>query len=139
MSRVFVDSGGWFAYLVGDDAEHDTAHRLFMRARNERRTLVTTNAVVFETHALFVNRAREGRALGLDFLDDVQTGLCELVRVTKQDERRATELIRRHADKDYSLCDALSFVVMERLRIKEAIAFDRHFRQYGVKLLEVVR
>lgn len=26
---------------------------------------------------------------------------------------------------------ALSFVVMERLRINEAIAFDRHFREYG--------
>jgi len=39
---------------------------------------------------------------------------------------------RMHArDKDYSLCDALSFVVMERLGISEAIAFDRHFREYG--------
>ena len=37
----------------------------------------------------------------------------------------------RDEDKMYALCDALSFVVMERLRIKEAIAFDRHFREYG--------
>ena len=34
-------------------------------------------------------------------------------------------------EKGYSLCDALSFVVMERLAITEAIAFDRHFREYG--------
>ena len=34
-------------------------------------------------------------------------------------------------DKTYSFCDALSFVVMERLGITEAIAFDRHFREYG--------
>ena len=27
--------------------------------------------------------------------------------------------------------DALSFVVMERLRIREAMAFDRHFREHG--------
>ena len=31
----------------------------------------------------------------------------------------------------YSLCDALSFVIMERLDIADAIAFDRHFREYG--------
>jgi predicted nucleic acid-binding protein len=31
----------------------------------------------------------------------------------------------------YSFCDALSFVVMERLNIPEAIAFDRHFAEYG--------
>ena len=40
-------------------------------------------------------------------------------------------LVRSHADKTYSLCDALSFVVMERLGIDEAIAYDRHFREYG--------
>ena len=40
-------------------------------------------------------------------------------------------LLRAQADKNYSLCDALSFVVMERLRITDALAFDRHFRQYG--------
>jgi predicted nucleic acid-binding protein len=40
-------------------------------------------------------------------------------------------LVREHQDKAYSLCDALSFVVMERLGIYEAIAFDRHFREYG--------
>jgi len=39
--------------------------------------------------------------------------------------------LRAHEDKSYSLCDALSFVVMERLRIREAIAFDQHFRAYG--------
>ncbi len=124
MNAVFVDSGGWFAYLVGSDAEHAAAHRLFTRARDERRTLVTTNAVLFETHALIVNRARDGRTLALAFLDDVQAGLCEVVRVTKQDERRAIELIRRNTDKDYSFCDALSFVVMEREGVREAIAFD---------------
>jgi predicted nucleic acid-binding protein len=40
-------------------------------------------------------------------------------------------LVRAHQDKTYSLCDALSFIVMERLRLTEAIAFDRHFRSYG--------
>jgi hypothetical protein len=34
-------------------------------------------------------------------------------------------------DKTYSLCDALSFAVMERLKISRAASFDAHFRQYG--------
>jgi predicted nucleic acid-binding protein len=37
----------------------------------------------------------------------------------------------RHADKDWSLCDAISFVVMDARRIGTAFSFDRHFRQYG--------
>ncbi|HJX63064.1 MAG TPA: hypothetical protein VJ860_03835 [Polyangia bacterium] len=43
----------------------------------------------------------------------------------------AVALLRAHGDKTYSFCDALSFVVMERLNIPEAIAFDRHFAEYG--------
>ena len=52
-------------------------------------------------------------------------------RVRKRDDERAIALLRAHEDKSYSLCDALSFIVMERLRIGDAIAFDRHFRAYG--------
>lgn len=33
------------------------------------------------------------------------------------------------------LCDAQSFVVMEGLRIREAIAADGDFRQYGLRTL----
>lgn len=54
-----------------------------------------------------------------------------MVRVRKNDEEKALALIREHEDKLYSVCDALSFVVMERLRIHEAIAFDQDFRSYG--------
>ena len=52
-------------------------------------------------------------------------------RVRKRDEERAIALLRAHVDKSYSLCNTLSFVVMESLRIREAVAFDRHFRAYG--------
>ena len=55
----------------------------------------------------------------------------DVERVRKRDDEQAIALLGAHEDKSYSLCDALSFVVMERLRIKEAIAFDRHFRAYG--------
>ena len=47
------------------------------------------------------------------------------------DESRAISILRSHEDKTYSYCDALSFAVMERLGIAEAVAFDRHFREYG--------
>ncbi len=47
------------------------------------------------------------------------------------DEEKAIGLVRSQTDKTYSLCDALSFVVMERFSLTEAIAFDRHFSEYG--------
>ncbi len=52
MRRVFVDTGGFFALLVAEDANHSRARELFARAASERWQLVTTNAVVTETYAL---------------------------------------------------------------------------------------
>jgi predicted nucleic acid-binding protein len=52
-------------------------------------------------------------------------------RIRQSDEARAIELVRLHADKTYSLCDSLSFLVMERMGITEAVAFDRHLVEYG--------
>ena len=59
------------------------------------------------------------------------SGFFAIERVSAQDETRAIALVHAHEDKTYSLCDAASFVVMERLGIHEAIAFDRHFLAYG--------
>lgn len=131
MTRVLVDSGGFFALLVQEDAFHTRADEIFRRARAERWVLLTTNAVVFETHALLLTRARNGGEASRRFLDLIERGICAVERVTSADESAAVALIRVHRDKSYSLCDALSFVVMERLGIDAAIAFDHHFRQYG--------
>ena len=131
MRRVFVDAGGFFAHLVFEDPAHERATTLFKAAKDEAWRLATTNAVVFETYALLLSRTRAGRRHAMEFLDRVEQGLCVVHRVSARDEKAAVALVRAHKDKMYSLCDASSFVVMERLRIKEAIAFDRHFRAYG--------
>jgi len=130
--RVFVDTGGFFGLMAAEDAVHDRAVELFTQADRERWQLITTNAVVYETHALLLTRARQGRTLGLEFLEAMGNTRCRIERIRKEDESRAIVLLRGHRDKGYSFCDALSFTVMERVRVKEAIAFDRHFREYGL-------
>ena len=131
MKRVFVDSGGFFALLAAEDRFHDHARSLFARAEAERWRLVTTNAVVVETYSLLLARSRGGRGSALAFLDMVGDDAYQVERVRKRDDERAIAPLRAHEDKLYSPCDASTFVVMERLRIREVIAFDRHFRAYG--------
>ena len=48
---------------------------------------------------------------------------------------RGQQIIFQYSDKDFSLTDATSFAVMERLRIGTAFSYDRHFAQYGFALL----
>lgn len=129
MKRVFVDSGGFFALLVRTDAAHEGARRTFHQADVDRWQLVTTNTVIVETYALLLSRTRRGRDNAIAFLDRVERTAIRIERVTESDERKAMTLVRAHKDKTYSLCDAQSFVVMERLRINEAIAADEDFRQ----------
>jgi predicted nucleic acid-binding protein len=135
VKRVFVDTSAFFAHLVAEDANHREARALFERADREAWTLITTDAVVWETYTLIRVRARNGRELALGFLDDIQDGLCDIERVRPVDEARAIELLRRYADKRYSFCDALSFVVMEQIGVAEALAFDDDFRSYGKLVL----
>ena len=92
MRRVFVDSGGFFAHLVRQDASHADAKALFVRALEEGWQMVSTNAVLFETHALLLTRVRDGRAVGLRFLETVQEGLCHVERVSPGDESAAIAL-----------------------------------------------
>ena len=37
----------------------------------------------------------------------------------------------RYPDQDWTLCDAVSFAVLEARRIRTAFTFDHHFRQHG--------
>lgn len=94
----------------------------------------TTNLVIAETHGLVLgrgNRIEAARFLNWVDTDDELT----IVRVSARDERRAREVIAAYTDKDFSLTDAISFAVRERLHIGHAFTFDRHFAQYGFAVL----
>jgi predicted nucleic acid-binding protein len=41
--------------------------------------------------------------------------------------RERTGLLRQYAEKDFSLTDATSFTVMERLELEQAFSFDSDF------------
>ena len=130
MRRVFVDTGG-FVCLAGRRGPHARPRRhSFDTASREHWALVTANSVLVETYSILLARARNGRRAAIAFLDAVKASAEALAveRVRADDELNAIALVRTHTDKSYSLCDAQSFVVMDRLGVTEAVAFDRHFR-----------
>lgn len=55
----------------------------------------------------------------------------ELVLLTLEDIEAAWDIFQNYADKEWSFTDCTSKVVMERLGITAAFAFDQHFRQFG--------
>lgn len=130
---ILVDTGVFYAQLAEDDTNHLIALAFF---RDVTEPLVTTKYVVFEAHGLMqrisnVRPAIDMRPAALRFLDSIEGGLARVLDVTDADHVAARAIVERHRDKTYSLCDALSFAVMERLKISRAASFDAHFRQYG--------
>jgi predicted nucleic acid-binding protein len=108
---------------------------LLRRLVGARSSQVTTNFVLAEAHALIVNRTRR-HVLGAQFLERIYASRSlRRIRVTSTDEQHAIALVLRYRDKLFSLTDATSFVVMERLGIRHAFTFDADFAQYGLTIV----
>jgi uncharacterized protein len=132
--RVFVDTSAYFAAANRRDAGHEPVATLMQALVDGRRRLVTTNFVLAELHALLTRLDRRVAARVLEEAD--VSNLTTVVRVAARDERRAREIVFGYTDKDFSLTDATSFAVMERLRIRQAFTLDRNFAQFGWAVLE---
>ena len=130
--RVFVDSSAYYAAIDRRDADHTAARATMQSLIIARRRLTTSNAVLFELHALLINRL--GRDVAWNALVALRASQT-IVRVRPTDERRAEEILAQYDDKDFSLTDTLSFAVMERLGIRMAFSLDAHFAQFGWQLL----
>lgn len=98
-----------------------------MRSNSDR--LVISDYIFDELLTLFRSRGELNRAK--DWIDQVNHGRLDVVRVTANDIQLATEVFFKFADKDWSFTDCTSRVLMERLEIPTAFAFDEHFHQFG--------
>jgi uncharacterized protein len=133
-ARVFTDTSSLAALIYERDQNHPQAVSIFRSLNAHSVQFVLTNFIRAETHALLLTRA--SHYVADRFLASLTTTPSNvLFRVTEADEQKALELIERYKDKDFSITDATSFAVMERLGIDHALSFDDDFRQYGVTVI----
>lgn len=122
-----VDTSFWVALLLPRDAHHDEARAIW---EADPGPLLCTNHVVGETWTFLRRRAGHGQAVA--FLE----ALTASPRVATVDAEAPAEVealrwLRRHDERDYSFVDAVSFEVMRRRRLSEALAFDGDFAAAG--------
>jgi predicted nucleic acid-binding protein len=129
-AEVLVDSAGFLALWNAADEHHAASVRLQRRLARQRRRFVTTDYVVDETVTLLLIRHSHDAAT--DFLDSVLSSRAiNLEWVDSERFGRAADLFRRHADKQWSFTDCVSFALMRELDIREAFTTDHHFSQAG--------
>ncbi len=130
---MFLDTSGLLCYLDAAEAGHGESARLMLSAHR----MLTHSYVLAELVALAHARGLP-RPLVLEFLSELEGDLgIKVVYVDEELHRAAVDLLSRRLDKTYSLCDAVSFVLMGRRGVREALTTDRHFEQAGfVRLLQ---
>ena len=78
----------------------------------------------------------ESRSRIREFILHLRQGdVCEVVPASRELFDRALELYHQHADKEWTLTDCVSFVVMREAGITQALTEDRHFEQAGFTAL----
>lgn len=128
---MFLDTSGLLAILFTREPNHQAARAYYYAADR----IVTHSYVLAEFVALAMARGLE-RGVALDYVATIDTSpFIEVVYVGRELHLGAVALLRQRLDKEWSLCDAVSFVLMERLRITEALTTDHHFAQAGFRPL----
>ncbi len=127
MTALFADTSYYLALLSADDEHHAQAVRL---SQEMRRTVVVTEFVLLETGNSL--SAVSQRHLFVALLPHLRSDpAVRIIPASSDLLQSGYELYANRADKNWSLTDCTSFVVMEQMGLREALTADRHFEQAG--------
>lgn len=128
---MLLDTSGLLCLHHQDEPLHIEARTAYRAAR----TRLTHSYVLAEFIAL-ANTRRLPRRPALAFVADLlENPDIEGVWVEEPLHRAAVLLLEARSDKTYSLCDAVSFVLMHERAITDALTTDHHFEQEGFRRL----
>ena len=131
MTTTFVDTAFYVAFLSRRDALNTAA----VTASNEvRGRLLTTEYVLVEVGNWFCRAS--SKPLFLRLLDHLRRDARTTILPASQALLDAgLSLYSQRQDKDWSLTDCISFAVMRRQGVTDALSADHHFEQAGFRLL----
>src|SRR6266852_3421902 len=95
-----------------------------------------THSYVLAEFVALAHARRLPRVAALTFIGDlVENPDIDTVWVDEALHREAMALLMARPDKTYSLCDAVSFILMRQRHCTEALTTDHHFEQEGFQRL----
>ena len=131
MSAVFADAFYFLARLNPADESHEQAVRV---GTQETRPIVTTAWVLTEVADAMSSPAN--RPAFLRLLETLKSSQdVKIIPTTVELFDRGVQLYAERADKEWSLTDCISFVVMADGGLADALTGDHHFEQAGFKAL----
>lgn len=138
MSELFADTSGWGNLIDATQPYHSLAASLYRTARQQGRQVVTTNYILAELVTLMTSPLHIPRPKIIAFIESLKASpYVKVVHVDVNLDEQAWHLFKSRQDKEWSLTDCASFVVMRQRGISEALTTDHHFEQAGfIRLLK---
>ena len=126
MRTVFADSGYWIALFDPDDGLHGRAVEVTRQQPPFR--IVTTEMVLGEFLTCMSRRGEHHRRGAAQMAKSLKSNSdVEVVRQTSAQFEAAVDRYAARPDKQWSLVDCASFVLMEQRDIREALTHDHDF------------
>jgi len=138
MNKFFVDTSGWASLADVSEPFYEKAKEIYAIAIQSRQRLITTNYILAELVALMTSPMRFHRPRIIEFINGIkESPFFDIIHIDENLDKKAWELLSNRADKNWSLADCSSFVIMQENEILEALTTDHHFEQAGfVRLLK---
>ena len=136
--KVFVDTSAWVALLNKSDQYFQDAMKVYSDLAAVK--LFVSNFVVGETYTWL--RYKASYDIAFSFLKSTykkaELGQAEIIYADSSLEQSALHLLERYKDQRISFTDALSFSIMDKLKINDAFAYDLHFSIAGFNLINKI-
>ena len=132
MTELFADT--WYFVALQDRFDSHHARALRIRARYGAQSLVTHENVLAEMLTFFSGQGASARSVAAAAARDALRSL-QVITPDRSLFRRALNLYSLRDDKQYSLVDCMSMVVMKERGITHVLTNDHHFRQEGFTVL----
>ncbi len=138
MLEIFVDTSGWGNLVDKSQPYHQLMVQLYREAKQQQRRLITSNYVITEVVALLTSPLRIPRPKIISFVNSLkQSPYVEIIHIDQEKDDEAWILLASREDKEWSLVDCSSFIIMKERGILEALTNDIHFEQAGfIRLLK---
>jgi uncharacterized protein len=135
LDELFADTSFWVAFILRRDPLYLRARTLLTQLGN-RIKIVTSEFVLLEFLNHFSGYGELEREKAIAAWKDIcNSPLIEVTPATTSLFARAATLYEKASDKQWSLTDCASFVIMRERKIMNALTFDHHFEQAGFKAM----
>ncbi|MBU0693432.1 MAG: PIN domain-containing protein [Candidatus Omnitrophica bacterium] len=134
MEKVFVDTSGWVALFVENDADHKKAVSIFEQLKEEKTLIYTSDYVIDETITTILVRGSHKQSVvaGSALFN---SEIIKNIYVAPEYLESAWKLYQKYKDKEFSFTDVTSMTISKELNIKKAFSFDTDFQKMGFEVL----